>query len=298
MARPSTYLNWIPTGSAAYITQPSAGTLSSGWTGQQSPPYQYMNWLFYMIDQWIQYLDSYESNLSAAEVSALSNILDTTGDTTDASDQLTVLASTAGILVGMSVSGAGIPSGSYVTFVSGTTVTISQPATATASGVALSFSHANATGATVQLQLDELDALLSITRATVPYLSTPNIFAALITANGGITVPSGETATVAGTLDVTGTSDLASVNASGLLTANGGIDVAGGTLSIPNAVASNQAVALGQFVSQLSGNGYIKLPGGLIIQWGFTLIGPGGIHTRKIRRSSDIERTRYCRCFS
>ena len=46
------------------------------------------------------------------------------------------------------------------------------------------------------------------------------------------------------------------LTASGLITANDGIDVAGGTLTIPNATASNQAVALGQVLSVQSGTVY------------------------------------------
>ncbi len=70
----------------------------------------------------------------------------------------------------------------------------------------------------------------------------------LITANGGISVPSGETATIGGTLDVTG------------------------SVTIPNATASNNPVALGQFISTIAGSptsaGYLKLPDGTLIQIG------------------------------
>ena len=59
---------------------------------------------------------------------------------------------------------------------------------------------------------------------------------------GGLTVPSGETLTVDGTTDVD------TLTASGLITANNGINVAGGTLTIPNATANNQPVALGQLI--------------------------------------------------
>lgn len=41
-----------------------------------------------------------------------------------------------------------------------------------------------------------------------------------------------------------------------------------GRVITKNAVASNEAVNLGQFAATLAGNGYQKLPGGLIIQWG------------------------------
>lgn len=77
-----------------------------------------------------------------------------------------------------------------------------------------------------------------------------------------------------GLMNGSGTVDVPALTASGLITANDGIDIAGGTLTIPNATASNQPVALGQFVQSLgtssSSNGYAKLPGGLTIQWGET----------------------------
>ena len=69
------------------------------------------------------------------------------------------------------------------------------------------------------------------------------------------------------------------LTASGLITANDGIDVAGGTLTIPNATASNNPVALGQFVQSLSSNGYQMLPSGLIIQWGSLNVGPNSSAT-------------------
>jgi len=91
----------------------------------------------------------------------------------------------------------------------------------------------------------------------------------LITANGGLTVPSGQTATVAGTVDATG-----------LITANGGLTVPSGqtatvagtldvtgSATVPAATASTNPVNLGQFPNSLASAGYQKLPNGLIIQW-------------------------------
>lgn len=62
----------------------------------------------------------------------------TTGNTTSGSTSVTV-ASATNIVVGQSVSGAGIPAGAYVTNVAGTTVTLSQAATATGAAVPLTF---------------------------------------------------------------------------------------------------------------------------------------------------------------
>jgi hypothetical protein len=47
--------------------------------------------------------------------------------------------------------------------------------------------------------------------------------------------------------------------------------------NVADAMALTEAVALGQFASSLTTNGYYKLPGGLIIQWGITSVpGIGG----------------------
>jgi hypothetical protein len=62
----------------------------------------------------------------------------TTGNT-HSTATLDGLASTAHLVVGMTVSGAGIPAGTTVTAISGSSVTLSQAATATATGVSVTF---------------------------------------------------------------------------------------------------------------------------------------------------------------
>jgi len=76
-------------------------------------------------------------NFSLVGTSGL--IKQTTGDTTNASDQLINLANTTGISAGMSIQGAGIPAGTTVLSIVGTTVTMSANATATAAGVTVTF---------------------------------------------------------------------------------------------------------------------------------------------------------------
>jgi len=61
----------------------------------------------------------------------------TTG-TTDSTISVSV-ASTAGLSIGQAVSGMGIPNGTHVAAIAGSTITLSQAATASASGVALTF---------------------------------------------------------------------------------------------------------------------------------------------------------------
>lgn len=62
----------------------------------------------------------------------------TTADT-NTSDQLTNIADTTNIVAGWKVEGTGIPAGTTVSSIVGTTVTLSQAATATAVGVAVTF---------------------------------------------------------------------------------------------------------------------------------------------------------------
>lgn len=66
-------------------------------------------------------------------------VLTTTGTTTSGSDQLTGLASTAGIVVGQVIIGNGIPQGTLVEDISGATVTMSKNATLSSIGVTVSF---------------------------------------------------------------------------------------------------------------------------------------------------------------
>lgn len=74
-------------------------------------------------------------------------VLTTTGNTTSTSNQLTSLASTTGLAVGNSISGTGIPMGTTILSIAGSTVTMSNNATATGTGVSVTFNTGNsATG--------------------------------------------------------------------------------------------------------------------------------------------------------
>ena len=71
-------------------------------------------------------------------VSTANYVNDTTADT-NSSTSLTSVANTAGIAFGQTVAGAGIPTGTTVVSVTGSTVVMSQAATATATGVSITF---------------------------------------------------------------------------------------------------------------------------------------------------------------
>jgi hypothetical protein len=161
MSRPSTYVNWVPSGSSAYIQQPSAGQSTTGWVAGEAPPFQYMNWLFYYLDQWTQYLDGNQLNAAAYLLAADSTFLttigtvtsgsasmtnvpisiSTTGNVTSGSDTITSVASTTNVVAGMSISGTGIPSNSKVKSTTVNTIVISQPATATNTTVSLTITR-------------------------------------------------------------------------------------------------------------------------------------------------------------
>ena len=193
-SKPTTYLNWTD-GSATKVTQPPSSQLLSGWTAGQPIPFQYLNYNFYLLDQWVQYLDgivnsdvvtenasqlmrlinggnwSYVASTGTITWSAAFNLavpgiadadnqaaagsislsdgqiayvtanipFNSTGTTASGSNQVTGLTYTTGIVVGQTVTGTGIPSSTTVTAISGTTITISNNATANGT-VPLTFS--------------------------------------------------------------------------------------------------------------------------------------------------------------
>jgi hypothetical protein len=195
--KPSTYLNWTD-GDPLKVTQPPSAQQLSGWTEGEPIPFQYLNWLFYQTDQWIQWLDGY-TNESQVNVENLGNarlinggnwswvlgtttlawssafniaipsVVDsdnqvaagnatladgqiayvaanipftTTGNTQNGTNQLTNLAYVLGLVIGQTVTGAGIPGGTTITAINtgANSATMSANATATASGINLTFS--------------------------------------------------------------------------------------------------------------------------------------------------------------
>jgi hypothetical protein len=155
-------LNWIPSGSAQYLVQPPSGQLTTGWVGREAPPFRFANWTLYIIDQWIQYLDSTAGSASPTAVV-------TTGST-NSTITLTV-ASTIGVLPGMTVSSSAsdIAAGTMVLkIINPTTLQMTGAATGTNAGSTITFSHTVASGTTVQTQLDELDAELAYSLNVCP----------------------------------------------------------------------------------------------------------------------------------
>lgn len=187
--QPSTFLNWT-NGAAPNVIAPPTALQISGWMAGQAPPYEYMNWLFWLTDQWIQYFASLNApnpipniriltgstftfsattgvltwsagmNLSIPSVPDSYNTLaagsvtltdgqvgyvtanlpiTASGNTTTGSNQITNMNGTAGITVGMLISGTGIPTNTTVTTVSSSNITMSANSTAGASGASFQF---------------------------------------------------------------------------------------------------------------------------------------------------------------
>jgi hypothetical protein len=85
-----------------------------------------------------------QTNATITQATATKTILTTTGNTTIGSPSLTNLASTTGIQAGQTVTGTGIPASTTVLSISGTTVTLSQNASANGSGVSVTFTKSYA----------------------------------------------------------------------------------------------------------------------------------------------------------
>ena len=58
LPKPSTKPAWTDSSPAARV-EPSSGKKASGWAVNERPPFQYMNWLFYIIgSEWLNYFES------------------------------------------------------------------------------------------------------------------------------------------------------------------------------------------------------------------------------------------------
>lgn len=166
VTRPSLYLDWTD-GNASKVTEPGSSKKLEGWI-VESPPFQYMNWLFWLTDSWIQWLDQLTiAQAAASGITAATTVLTTTGTTVNGSNQLSSMALTTGVLEGMAVTGTGIPANTRVKLVSGANIFLTKVATASNVATSLVFSHHVATGANVQAQLNQLDAIIGAVSPTV-----------------------------------------------------------------------------------------------------------------------------------
>ena len=65
MAKPTSKPEWT-VGNPSFGTvtiEPSAGKKQTGWTAGERPPFQFMNWLFWIINDWIDYFETTTDSL-------------------------------------------------------------------------------------------------------------------------------------------------------------------------------------------------------------------------------------------
>jgi len=53
--KPTKKPSWVPSDNPLYIDEPSAGKKLLGWVAGEKPPFQWMNWLFNVINHWVDY---------------------------------------------------------------------------------------------------------------------------------------------------------------------------------------------------------------------------------------------------
>lgn len=120
MAAPTTTPRWADAGGA--ITDPPSAKKDVGWIVAEKPAAQYLNWLFYWVTEWVQYvaLGVYDYALTVTAAAAGNGItctghtagagIDATGGTTDGTGVL----GTGGATNGVGVEGQGTGTGTGV----------------------------------------------------------------------------------------------------------------------------------------------------------------------------------------
>jgi hypothetical protein len=63
LPKPTKKPEWTD-GVPAKVLEPSAGKKLLGWVFQEAPPFEWMNWLFYTLDEWVDYLESITDELA------------------------------------------------------------------------------------------------------------------------------------------------------------------------------------------------------------------------------------------
>jgi len=63
LPKPSSHLNWTD-GAPAKVQEPTGGKKLLGWAFTERPPFEFMNWLFFRLDEWVKYFESVTDELS------------------------------------------------------------------------------------------------------------------------------------------------------------------------------------------------------------------------------------------
>lgn len=59
MAKPSSHLDWAVSNPnpSVNIIEPSSAKKIAAWAADERPPYEFFNWLFFRIDEWLKYFE-------------------------------------------------------------------------------------------------------------------------------------------------------------------------------------------------------------------------------------------------
>lgn len=120
-------------------------------------------------------------------------LLSTTGNTTTGSNTITALASTTGLVAGLPVAGTGIPTNTLVLSVVGSSIIISQAATATGAAVPLDF-YGGLPDNTIYYYA------ISLSKAATTAQGNASLDAAILTGVSGLGTGGGNTVTIAWSL--------------------------------------------------------------------------------------------------
>lgn len=63
LPKPASHISWTD-GAPAKVQEPTGGKKLLGWAFQERPPFEFMNWLFFRLDEWVKYFESVTDELS------------------------------------------------------------------------------------------------------------------------------------------------------------------------------------------------------------------------------------------
>lgn len=63
LPKPSSHINWTD-GAPAKVQEPTVGKKLLGWAFKERPPFEFMNWLFFRLDEWTKYFESVTDELA------------------------------------------------------------------------------------------------------------------------------------------------------------------------------------------------------------------------------------------
>jgi len=63
LPKPTSHINWTD-GAPAKVQEPTSGKKLLGWAFKERPPFEFMNWLFFRLDEWVKYFESVTDELA------------------------------------------------------------------------------------------------------------------------------------------------------------------------------------------------------------------------------------------